>query len=83
MECGAMPSHAHIFMKKKKKKKKKGGRLLVRYSQPGLLGRNSGLSTSKVRRSGIDRVTHRFQVDPLTAISRMAWGFHECNPLLP
>ena len=47
-------------------------RLLVRYSQPGLLARNSRLSTSKVRRSGIDRVTRHFPVDPIMAISRIS-----------
>ena len=45
-------------------------RLLVRYSKPGLLGTEQGAVISKVRRSGIDRVTRRFPVDPLTAISR-------------
>ena len=54
LPCCKRPRHEHnhIF--------RGGVRLLVRYSQPGLLGRNSRLSTSKVRRSGIDRETRRF-----------------------
>ena len=54
------------------RKGKKGGEV-TRPLQPAWLVRTEWQAvTSKVRRSGIDRVTRRVPVVPLTAISRMA-----------